>query len=306
MIYIIILVAIILIFLLIGNYFYNFSLNPKKDKSKVLSNNESGDFIENDTEANNWFKENLKEVTMKSVTGANLVGYKITNKDSNLWAILIHGYTSKGEHMAIFAKHFYNMGFNVLVPDLLAHGKSEGKAITMGGIDSKDIIKWSDKISIEENDPKILLFGISMGAATVLNTLGKNPAKNVVAFIEDSGYVKVEEIFNHQLKKLYNVPKILVMPAAKLVTRIRGGYNLKSVDATKGIKTTDLPGLILHGEKDDFVPVENAYRVYELLNSEKEIHISKNAIHVEGATTDPEYWPRIENFINKYVKNQPN
>ncbi len=297
-----ILAAILIIgFFAIGNYFYNFSLNARKDKSEVFKNNQAGDFVGEKPEDIKWFLENKEEISMKSTTGLDLVAYRFKN-DSNLWAIVIHGYTGKGQDMGFFAKKFYDMGFNVLVPDLLGHGQSGGNTITMGGLDSNDIIKWTDKISIEEVDPKILLFGISMGAATVLNTIGKNPPKNVLAFIEDSGYINVEEIFSHQLKKMFKVPKFLVMPPANLVTRIRGGYFLNRVDASNSIKNAKIPGLILHGDMDDFVPVDNAYRLYEMLNNEKEIHISKGAIHVQGALIDKDYWKVVENFVNKYIK----
>lgn len=299
----IILILLILAFLIIGNYFYNYSLNSKKDKSHIFEHNESGDGFSDNDEYAKWFKENKTTLNMESVTGVNLVGYEFINENSNLWAIVVHGYTSKGEDMSLFAKKFYDMGFNVLVPDLLGHGKSGGNTISMGGIDSKDLIKWTDKISIKNDDTKILLFGVSMGAATVLNSLGKNPVNNVVAFIEDSGYVVLDELFSYQLKKMYNIPKILVIPASSFITSIRGKYKFSDVDATEGIKNTNLPGLILHGGKDDFVPVENAYLVYDLLNSNKEIKIFKDAIHVEaGFNEDDEYWNVVEDFVNKYVK----
>lgn len=302
MIYLI-LIILVLVFLGIGNYFYNFSLNSKKDKSGVFIHNESGEGFSEDDEDALWFRDNKKIVNMESVTGENVVAYEFLNKDSNLWVVVIHGYTSKGTDMSKFARNFYKMGFNVLVPDLLGHGRSGGTTITMGGIDSKDIIRWTDKISIAYENSKILLFGISMGAATVLNTLGKNPVNNVVAFIEDSGYVKLEELFSYQLKKLFNIPKFLVLPSASVVTKIRGKYNIKDVDATAGIKNTNLPGLILHGDKDDFVPVENAYKVYELLNTKKEIKIFKDAIHVEAGFSDKyNYWEIVEKFVKENVK----
>lgn len=298
-----IIVILLLAFFLIGNFFYNFALNSKIDKAGVLQNNEFSDDFNKDHSIIAWFEDNKKIVNMKSYTGVDLTGYIVEQDSSNLWAIILHGYAQDGNSMSTFAKKFYDLGFNVLVPDLLGHGSSGGNTISMGGLDSIDLVKWADKITIEYEDPRIIFFGVSMGAATVLNSLDKNPVNNVVAFIEDSGYINLDEIFSYQLKKLFKLPRFLVIPAADFVTKFRGKFSFKDVNAEGGILKTKLPGLILHGDKDDFVLVDNAIRIHKMLNSEKEIQIFEDAIHVEAAFKYPdEYWSKVEDFINKYVR----
>jgi len=125
--------------------------------------------------------------------------------------------------MANYIKKFYDMGYNVFAPDLIAHGKSEGKSISMGGYDSTDLVGWVKKISEDSGNADIALFGISMGAATVMNSLGKNLPSNVKVFIEDSGYVNLKTEFTYQLKKLFNLPSFPVGPAANSGTKIRAG-----------------------------------------------------------------------------------
>lgn len=297
-VFIILLIVVVALFLG-GNYFYNFALNRNIDKTDVLEGNDHDSELDKDLiENQNWFDKNNNEVNITSVTGNNIVGYEFLN-NSDTFVIVLHGYVQGARGMATFIKKFYDLGFNVLAPDLLAHGKSEGETITMGSYDSEDLVKWCDYINNNYPDKKIILFGVSMGAATVINSLDKNPPENVIAFIEDSGYVKLENLFVHQWKKLFNLPKFPLMNMASLVTKIRGGFTFSSVNAIKGLRETTIPGLVIHGDKDDFVPLENAFTIYENLSSKKEISIFEGLGHVESAIKAEEtYWDIIQKFLS--------
>lgn len=303
MIILYVLLGLLVIYLLIGLYFYNISLNAKSDKTSVMEGNRSVNGFDESKNENAWFDSKSIETSIKSNRGEKLVGYKFINDQAKDWVIVVHGYLLSGKAMSIYTKKFYDMGYNVLAIDLLGHGKSEGKTISMGGFDSDNLVLWAEKLTSEYPDAKIILFGISMGAATVLNSLGKGLPASVKAFIEDSGYISLEEIFSHQLKKLYGLPKFLVIPPASLMTKLIGGYSFKEVDASQGIKNTRLPGLLIHGDKDDFVPVENVDRVYNLMSSKKEKHIFTDSIHCQGPFKYPdEYWTLVENFLKSLDK----
>jgi len=147
------------------------------------------------------------------------------------------------------------------------------------------------------------LFGISMGAATVMNAVGKNLPSNVKTFIEDSGYVNLKVEFTYQLKKLFNLPSFPVIPAANTVTKIRAGYFFGDVDATKGLKETKLPALVLHGEEDGFVPLEHGKEAYNLITSEKEFHSFPGMKHVQAERKYREqYWKIIGEFLKKHFE----
>lgn len=60
--------------------------------------------------------------------------------------------------------------YNVLLINLRGHGKSEGNYVDFGVKSRFDILKWLDYININYNSPKIGLYGVSMGASSVMMT----------------------------------------------------------------------------------------------------------------------------------------
>ena len=292
---------------LIGNYFYNLALNPKSSKEVIFgtpeeANSTSGEVVNETTQ---WLLNisNYSDVYIESFDKLKLHGYKILNENStDKWVITVHGYIGKGIQMSSYAKRFYDMGYNILIPDLRGHGESEGNYIGMGWYDRLDILKWINLIIEENENSKIILHGISMGAATVSMVSGEVLPINVKAIIADCGYTSVWEQFSHQLKAIYSLPNFPVMNASSLVARFKAGYGLKEASALKQVRKSKTPILFIHGDKDDFVPYRMMDELYNAANCEKEKLTIHGAGHAKSSKVDPDlYWSTIENFINKYI-----
>lgn len=296
----------------IGNYFYNYAINKKisgpKDemKAEALDLNENIDIphevILGDM---HWlkYKSNYENVTIKSFDNLILHGYKILNpSQTNNWVITIHGYNSNGAEMTNYAKKFYEEGYNVLIPDLRAHGYSEGNYIGMGWHDRLDIIKWINFIIKENSNAKIILHGVSMGAATACMVSGEELPSNVKVIIADCGYSSVWEEFTYQLKQKFKLPNFPFLHAASVVTRIRAGYNLKRASVINQVAKSKTPILFIHGDKDDFVPYEMMDKLYNAAKCPKEKITIAGADHAKCVVQDPDtYWNSIRDFIEKHA-----
>ena len=252
----------------------------------------------------NWIldQSNYCDEEIESFDNLKLHGYKINNENSNVWVITVHGYMGSGAKMAFYAENFYNMGYNVLVPDLRGHGKSEGDYIGMGWNDRKDILRWIDLILKENNNAKIILHGVSMGGATVMMTSGEKLPENVKCIIEDCGYSSVVDEFEDKLKNIFNLPKTPILQAADLVSRVRAGYWFSDASSVNQLKKAKVPILFIHGDKDDFVPYDMLDKVYNAADVEKEKLVVEGAEHAKSAYVNPElYWNTISKFINKHL-----
>lgn len=144
-------------------------------------------------EAGEWFAQSKQPVTITSDDGLRLHGWLFdpdcAAPKPHLYAICMHGYTGVPEETAKWAHRYARMGFTVLVPSQRAQGLSEGRYVGMGWLERNDLLNWIDLIVSSDADARILLYGGSMGAATVMMTTGDpRLPRNVVSAIVDSGY----------------------------------------------------------------------------------------------------------------------
>lgn len=196
-------------------------------------------------------------VTITSHDGLKLSGRYYHVKDGAPLDIGFHGYRSSpltdfsgGSELSFSLEH------NVLLVDQRAHGKSEGRTIAFGIQERQDLLKWVEyAIDRFGPDVKIILYGVSMGGATVLLASELDLPQNVKGIIADCPYSAPIDIILHVGKKM-PIPTWLIRPFAILAAKIFGSFDLTETDAVKAVKNATVPILIIHGESDGFVPQE--------------------------------------------------
>lgn len=316
-----IIIVLILLFLffvggiIVGNIFYTLALDPHSDKSKVLSadhNSMQRDVTDEEQEKRQqehaerakWFEEITQEnVYLTSRDNLRLHGLEILNEnETNRWVIACHGYTGNAKQMAFVGKGFYDMGFNLLLPDARGHGESEGDYVGMGWDERLDITDWAYQIAEKHPDAEIVLYGVSMGGATVMMASGEDLPQNVKAIVEDCGYTSIWDEFSYQLKELFGFPPFPIMHFSSLVTKVRAGFWLGDGDALAQVEKCTTPMLFIHGSADTFVPSFMYEQVYEAATCPKEGLFVEGAGHGEAAEKAGDvYWQTIEEFINRYL-----
>ena len=291
---------------LVGNYFYNLALNPFTSKDMIFGDDDDDTSLEVEADVNWLIKDsNYIDTYITSSDNLKLHAYEVKNENkTDKWAIVVHGYTSEGKLLSSKAKHLYNMGYNVLVPDLRSHGTSEGDYIGMGWHDRLDIIDWINYIVKNNPNSEIALHGTSMGSATVLMVSGEKLPSNVKAIVADCGYTSVYDEFSYQLKQLFNLPAFPIMNFSDVVTHIRAGYCLNDASAINQVKKSTTPILYIHGDKDDFVPYYMMDELYNATNSEKEKLTIEGGEHANSDLVNPKlYWSTVNSFLEKYIEN---
>lgn len=136
----------------------------------------------------------LKDTFILSNSGIRLHAYHLAaSHPTKKTAVLVHGYTDNAVRMLMIAQ-LYNqkLGYNVLLPDLQNSGLSGGDHFQMGWLDRIDVMKWMDVANKTFGDStKMVVHGISMGAATTMMVSGEKQASYVKCYIEDCGYTSV-------------------------------------------------------------------------------------------------------------------
>ena len=301
----ILLIALLGVGAYVGNYFYDLAINPNTSKDMIFGDDEEDDALEVSADVN-WLEKdsNYKDKYITSFDNLKLHSYEVINENkTDKWAIVVHGYTSEGNLLSSKAKYFYEIGYNVLVPDLRGHGNSQGDYIGMGWDDRLDIMDWIDYIVENNPNAQIALHGTSMGSATVLMVSGEKLPENVKAIVADCGYTSVWDEFSYQLKSLFNLPSFPVMNLSNMVTMVRAGYSLKDASAIEQVKKATVPILYVHGDEDDFVPYYMMDELYNATNSTKEKLTVEGAEHAKSDLVNPQlYWSTIYDFLGQYVK----
>ena len=297
--------------------FYNFSINTKSPihMSKLnnlvqKATNTSTDDEESSAkysgltgtpEIKKWYDEQGEDIYIKPAS-LRLHG-KLFKNDSSNYALVCHGYTSKAKHMAGFVNKFYSLGYNVLAVDARAHGDSEGTKIGMGWPERMDVIEWIKLILSWNSDAKIILHGVSMGAATVLMTSGEALPENVKVVIADCGYTSEWDEFRCEADVLH-IPWFPVLNVASKLSKLYDGYNFKQASAIEQVKKSRIPTLFIHGSEDELVPYDMLGKLYSAASCEKECLTVDGAGHALSSSVEPElYWNTVESFIEKYINN---
>ncbi|AVW09402.1 alpha/beta hydrolase [Lactiplantibacillus paraplantarum] len=260
---------------------------------------------ENTEIENFWYLKQPKQQWMiQSFDGLNLVATYIPNpKTVGRLAILAHGLGHSREQMIPYARIFMSLGYDVLMPDARAFGDSQGHTIGYGWLDRLDYERWItmalDQLGL---DIDIVLMGISMGAATVMATSGEPLPDNVKAIVEDSGYADLYDEAKFRLTHKFHLPAYPIMPVANRLAHVRAGYGFKDGRILQRVMAGGLPILMIHGSKDQTVPVRNAHTLYDQLPQQKGLYIDPDARHVEAIRTHPDrYQEVLDEFLHEQV-----
>ena len=242
-----------------------------------------------------------KRAEITSFDGLKLRGRYYHFYDNAPIELMIHGYRGDSERdLAGGVFRAKNVGHNVLLIDQRASGESEGNVITFGIREHRDCLSWVDYIINEiDKDAKIILTGVSMGAATVLMASGCELPSNVVGVLADCGYSAPDEIIKDVVRKIH-LPIALFYPFIALGARIYGGFSLKENSPRESVTRTKVPVIFYHGDTDAFVPCRMSVENHDACASErKRLVITKGAGHGLCYVTDEmEYERELKDFFD--------
>lgn len=250
----------------------------------------------------------LRDTTIKLRNGLQAHAFYLKGDSAcGRTAICIHGYKDNALGM-LYLAHIYNkvMRMNVLLPDLHGHGRSEGKAIQMGWNDRKDIEQWipiAERMFRDSHHPsRIVLHGVSMGAATTMNVSGdKGVPSYVKAYIEDCGYTSVRDEFADQLKAQFGIPEFPLLPITSQLCQMKYGWNFYEASSLRQIAHCHRPMLFIHGDNDTYVPSWMVHPLYKAKPQPKELWITKGTEHAKSYKDYPEqYTAKVKAFVSKY------
>ena len=195
-----------------------------------------------------------EQVSVTSHDGLRLTARYYHTADGAPLDIAFHGY--RGHALRDFcggSRISFALGHNLLLVDQRAHGESEGHTITFGAKESRDCLDWVNWANARFGCPEIALFGVSMGAGTVLLATALDLPENVRCAVADSPYSRAEDIIGTVGRDM-GLPGAPVILLARCAARVFGGFRLGDASPLDAVRRAKVPVLLFHGEADRLVP----------------------------------------------------
>lgn len=202
-----------------------------------------------------------------------------------------------------FGPVLYATGFNTLFFDWRAHGRSDGEHVTFGVYEKEDLLGALDYLAEARGVARAGLLGLSMGAGVALIVAALTD--RVGAVVCDSLPVHIQNTLAGHLTAR-GVPRLLADAGARLVLvvasfRIKG--NLFHTDAWRwAAHIGNTPVLLIHGDRDPLVSVDEIEQVYDRLPGPKVLWRVPAAAHREAYTKRPdEYVRRVVDWFAQHL-----
>ena len=220
-----------------------------------------------------------KEYSIQSFDGLTLRAKLYEYKPGAPIELMFHGYRGYAERdLNGGVERCFKLGHSALLIDHRGAGYSDGHVITFGILEKRDALRWVD-FAVKEfgEDAKLILTGISMGAATVMMVAGEPLPPQIRYVLADCGYTSPREIISKVMRDL-KLPPALLYPCATLGARLFGRFNLNEDSPLEAMARCKVPVVFAHGDADDFVPYDMSVRLCEVCTGRH-----KKLITIHGA-----------------------
>ncbi len=285
-------------------YMLDFSLSPNPERMDTAKHYR--ELTEKYPEVTPWLdslKDHhaLRDTFIVMPTGERHHAYFVRRDSCQRVAVVVHGWRDTAIKFFYIARIYHELlGYNVLLPELHAHGMSEGETIGMGWNERKDLLHWIAQAGEWFHATDFVIHGSSMGAATTMNASGETMPDCVenIRFIEDSGYTSVWDEFSFQLKEMFSLPAFPLLYTTSLLCKLKYGWSFGEASPMGQVQRSQYPMLFIHGDSDGFVPSWMQQPLYEAHIGPKAIWIGRGSDHVMSYKDHPEeYLQQLTAFL---------
>ncbi|MBK5931843.1 alpha/beta hydrolase [Halochromatium salexigens] len=201
----------------------------------------------------------FETVRILTVRGRTLTGWLLPAADATRTVIILHGWGSNAEQMLPLAQPLHQAEFNVLLFDARNHGASDGDSFSSLPRFAEDLgaaITW-----LRQQHPscstRIAVLGHSVGAGAALFEATRNPHINAVISI--GAFADPAQLTERYLARLH-LPRFVVELTKRYVEWVIG-YRFATIAPVNSIRRVPCPVLLVHGDHDQTVPIEDAKRL---------------------------------------------
>ena len=184
--------------------------------------------------------------------------------------VLLHGRNGRKEDLLPIAERFVAAGFRCVLPDLPAHGDSPLESMSFGSSEFEKQLpaKVLEDIRLQFGlpDEPAALWGMSMGGAFAVNAAGET-STNWDAMMVISSFASLDKVLESQIPEQWRSLFPALLSLLDMERSLQQRPTIRSIRPRQVAQSVTLPTLLVHGDQDTFVSVEQGKYLYEALGS---------------------------------------
>ncbi|TCI72447.1 MULTISPECIES: alpha/beta hydrolase [Exiguobacterium] len=242
-----------------------------------------------------------ENITIESEDQQDLYGWWIPHPTPRATIVFAHGYGKNREQSDLPLKElipeFHEQGYQFLTFDFRGSGISEGDRVTVGAKEQSDLAA-AIAYAKERSDGPIVLYGVSMGAATALATADET---DVAAVIADSPFSDLRGYLETNLPVWSDLPNFPFTPVIMTVTPWFTGLDADVVKPIDDMAQIEAPVLLIHSQGDDAIPVSESEQLAKA-GEDVELWVTENDGHVQSHRSfQTEYRQTVFKFLERVL-----
>lgn len=217
--------------------------------------------------------------------------------------IVLHGNSSCRASFSDIVYYALARGFAVCAFDFSGSGMSQGKYVSLGYHESKDVaavIKYLKKTNYIAPE-RIVLWGRSMGAVAALMYAQEHP-DDVSAMVLDSPFARFTQLVWDLIDRgQLTVPRLVVsmmLPMVRRSIRSRAKFDISNLQPIQKQASCKVPALFAYGDSDELIPGSHSESLYAAHSGPKELKVLKGG---HNDLRDPDFYVTSLDFIAHYA-----
>lgn len=242
-----------------------------------------------------------ENVILHTRDGIRLEGWYIpSDKAPNGTVILLHGYGSSRSDKLPEANYFHQLGYNTFLIDFRAHGGSGGHACSIGYKETEDLLAaWRFVKNKGENDNRITLWGMSMGAAVILKGVPEFDLHPGCVILE-APFASLTDAVNSRMRSVH-IPNYPFTPLLTFWGGIEQGFWGFDFEPYRYAEKITCPALMCWGRHDPRVMEFETQKIFTHLGVKapnKSLVIFEHSGHQSFCRNEGDKWKAgIKDFM---------
>jgi uncharacterized protein len=212
--------------------------------------------------------------------------------------VIFHGYAANKAQLLPEARAFHDLGYACFLVDFRGSGDSDGDRTSIGYHEADDVESTVAYVRDHWPGERLILFGQSMGAASVLRALSRRALRPDAVVLE----CPFDRLLS-TVEARFAVMGLPPFPGARLMVfwgGLQHGFNGFAHNPVEYARRVMCPALLLHGTHDTRVSCQQIESIYQNLGGEKQLHYFEGAGHESYAASRPEEWKEcVARFLHR-------